>query len=152
MWSKVCSSLLKAQSPKPKARPGYIFLLSVLFVSAIAVSALGSYLLLSIASLESGATFQESAQALEYAQSCAERALLNLFHSSSYEGDESIFYSNGECYILQPGGFGYENRTVCTEGVSGNHTRRLEIVVESILPSIEIYSWQEVASITSCSY
>ena len=136
----------------PLARRGYIFLVSVLFVSAVAVSVLGSYLLLSIASMENGITFQGSTQALENAHTCAERGLMSLFLDSGYTGDESLTLTAGTCEILQPGGFGNENRTICVEGLFGAHTRRMEIVIETLLPSIQIYSWQEVATITSCTY
>ncbi len=133
-------------------RCGYIYLISVLFVTAIAVSVLSSYLLLSIASLQNGITFQSSAQALENAQSCAEIGLSLLLRDSNFSGNETVSLPDGDCFILQPGGYGNENRTVCTEGSFGNHTRRMEIIVERLLPSVRIYSWQEVASITSCSY
>lgn len=133
-------------------RKGYVFLISVLFVSAVAVSVLGSYLLLSIAALENGVTFQASTQALENAQTCAERGLMSLFLDSGYTGTQTFTLTDGTCSILQPGGFGNDNRTLCLEGVSGAHTRRIEIVLERLLPSIQVYSWQEVATITSCSY
>ena len=134
------------------ARGGYVFLISVLFVSAVAVSVLGSYLMLSIAAMENGVTFQSSTQALENAQTCAERGLMSLFLANGYTGAETLALSEGSCEILQPGGFGNDNRTLCLEGISGSHTRRIEIVLERLLPSIQVYSWQEVATITSCSY
>ncbi len=133
-------------------RGGYIFLISVLFVSAIAVSVLGSYLLLSIVSLQNGMTFQQSAQSLEYANTCAERGLMQLFLDSSYSGNETMNFSDGSCAILVVGGYGNENRTLCTEGIAGSHTRRMEILISRLLPSIQIFAWQEVATITACSY
>lgn len=133
-------------------RKGYVFLISVLFVSAVAVSVLGSYLLLSIAAMENGLTFEASNQALENAQTCAERGLMSLFVDSGYVGNETVNLSDGSCEILQPGGFGNEDRTLCLEGISGTHTRRIEIVLEQLLPNIQVYSWAEVATITSCSY
>ena len=133
-------------------RSGYIFLLSVLFVSAIALSVLGSYMLLSITAVQNGITFQESSQTLEYANTCAERGLMNLLLDSNYVGSENFTFDNGGCAILRTGGFGNENRTLCTEGESGSHVRRMEIVIKRLLPSIQIYSWQEVATITACSY
>lgn len=133
-------------------RPGYIFLISVLFVSAIVVSAIGSYTLISIGSLQNGITFQASAQAIENANTCAEVGLMNLFLDSGYTGDESLTLDDGTCEILIPGGYGNSNRTLCVEGISGNHTRRMEIVISRLLPSITIFSWQEVSTIVSCSY
>ena len=142
----------ESELPNPQSRDGYIFLLSVLFVSAIAVSVVGSYLMLSIASMKNGMTFQSSSQSLELAHTCAERGLLKLFEDSGYAGSETLNFTEGTCEILKTGGFGNENRTVCVEGISGAHTRRFEIIISALLPSIQIYSWQEVATITACSY
>jgi hypothetical protein len=133
-------------------RPGYIFLISVLFVSAIVVSTIGSFTLISIGSLQNGLTFQASAQAMENANTCAEIGLMNLFINSGYTGNESLTLTEGTCEILQPGGYGNSNRTLCVEGISGNHTRRMEVVISSLLPSISVFSWQEVSNITACSY
>ena len=133
-------------------RRGYIFLISVLFISAIVLSALGSYTLISIGVLQNGITFQASAQALENANTCVERGLMELFTDNGYAGDVVYTLDDGTCEILQPGGYGNVNRTLCAEGISGNHTRRTEVVISRILPSIQIYSWQEVSVFTACSY
>lgn len=133
-------------------RQGYIFLISVLFISAIVLSALGSYTLVSIGVLQNGITFQASAQALENANTCVERGLMELFTDNGYTGNVVFTLDDGTCEILQPGGYGNVNRTLCVEGVSGNHTRRMEVVISRILPSIYIYSWQEVSIFTACSY
>lgn len=135
-----------------KQRPGYVFLISILFVSAIVLSAIGSYTLISIGSLQNGITFQASAQALENAHTCAESGLMQLFLDNGYTGNESVTLDEGSCEILQPGGYGNESRTLCVEGMSGDHTRRMEIVISRLLPSIQVFSWQEVATITACSY
>jgi len=133
-------------------RRGYIFLISVLFISAIVLSALGSYTLISIGILQNGITFQASAQALENANTCVEHGLMELFIDNGYVGNELRTLDDGTCEILQPGGYGNANRTLCVEGISGNHTRRMEVVISRILPSIQIYSWQEVSIFTACSY
>lgn len=134
-------------------KPGYIFLVSVLFVGAIALSVLGVYLLLSVASLQNGQLLESSSQAMQNAQQCTEYVLDTLLENNGYLGSEVVDLGDaGECYVLQVGGYGNENRTVCIEGTQGNITRRLEIILERILPSIQVYSWTEVASITACSY
>jgi len=116
------------------------------------VSAIGSFTLISIGSLQNGLTFQSSAQAIENANTCAEIGLMSLFLNNGYSGNESLSLTNGTCAILQPGGYGNTNRTLCVEGIRGNNTRRMEIVVSTLLPSITVYSWQEVSTITACSY
>ena len=133
-------------------RPGYVFLISVLFVSAIVISAIASYTLISIGSLQNGMTFRASTQALENSNTCMEIGLMNLFLDSGYTGNESLVLDDGTCEILQPGGYGNDSRTLCVEGMSGNYTRRMEVIISSLLPSIQVYSWQEVATITACSY
>lgn len=135
-----------------QARDGYVFLVTVLFTGAIAMSIVGSYVLLSIVSLENSLTYQRSTEALALAQTCIERGIRTLQEDSNYAGQVIIPFDAGSCEILQIGGFGNENRTVCAEGIADNHTRRLEVVIANLLPSTQIYSWQEVASFTACSY
>jgi len=118
---------------------------------AIAISIVGSYLILSIASLQNGLALMQASQALELATTCAERGFVELMDDSAYAGDETFEFTEGNCSILPPEGFGNENRTLCVEGVSSQHTRRLEIVLARVLPSIQIYSWREVATISSCA-
>lgn len=132
-------------------RSGYIFLVTVLFIGAISISILGTYMMLSIASLQNGLAFQTSAEALGLAQACAERGLRSLQQDSNYDGNEEFVYPNGICEVLPPGGYGNENRTLCVEGVSGSYTRRFEIIIAQLLPSVSIYSWTEVPIFTSCS-
>ena len=132
-------------------RPAYIFLLSVLFIAAIAVSIVGSYLLLSIASLQNGLALENATESIELAQSCAERALHTLLTDNAYAGGETVALLGGTCTIYAVGGYGNTDRVLCVEGVSGSNIRRLEISILQILPSIQISSWREVATITACS-
>ncbi len=131
---------------------GYVFLLSVLVLGAVATAVVGSFLILGIASLQTGQSLEKSSQAFAFAQTCAERALNNIFDDIEYTGNESLTFEEGTCDILVIGGSGNNNRTICTEGTSKNATRRLQIIVERVLPSISVYSWEEVSIITACSY
>lgn len=133
------------------AHPGYIFLISVLFITVIAISVVGSYLLLSISSLQNGLALQQATQAVELASTCAERSLHALMANNGYAGGEEFSFTEGECYVYPVGGYGNENRTICTEGISGAHTRRMEIVILRILPSVQVFSWREVGDISACS-
>lgn len=135
-----------------KNRGGYTFLLSVLFVGAITMMVTGTMLLLGWIALRNSDTLAHSGQAFENAMTCAEHGLYELQHDLNYSGNEEIFIGNDNCFILRTGGGGNENRTLCTEGMSGNTTRRLEIIIERLLPSVNIFAWQEVEFFTSCSY
>lgn len=137
---------------KLRTRNGYIFLLSVIVTGVISMTIVLSLLLLSISAERTGFALQESSQSLSLAELCAEHALLILHENAGYLGDETIEKDYGECYVLFVGGSGNENRTVCTEGISGDTVRRLEIVVQRLIPSVTIYSWQEVEEFTICEY
>lgn len=133
-------------------RCGYVFLLSVLFAGVIAVAITATMLMLGWLAIANSQIMQQSSKALMLAQSCAEHALLQLYEDNTYAGLESITNFDGTCAILRVGGAGNENRTVCIEGTSGASTRRLEIVLQRLLPSVLVYSWQEVKMFTSCTY
>ena len=135
-----------------RARDGYVFLISVLVIGAVAMATMGSILLISISIARSGFAFQQSTQASALAQTCAERALRSLWEDSSYVGIEQNVFTEGECDILRVGGSGNENRAVCAEGRRGDTVRRYEIIVQRLLPSIQITSWREVENFTTCSY
>jgi hypothetical protein len=134
------------------SRDGYVYLLTVLFIGIIAFSVVGTYLVLSISSLQNGITVEYAAQALLNASTCAERGLLSLQNDANYGGEESFTLSDGTCEILEPVGSGNNNRSLCTEGISGNSTRRIEIVISQLLPSMKVFSWREVADFSACSY
>lgn len=131
-------------------RPGYIFLITVLVIGAIATTAAVSLILLGIAAEQSGATVQQSAQALEMAQTCAERALRSLRADITYDGGETVTLDpGGTCTIHPIGGSGNDERTLCIEGLSGNALRRLEIAIADLYPRIRIDDWREVAEFSS---
>ncbi|MBU1911050.1 hypothetical protein KKG16_01405, partial [Patescibacteria group bacterium] len=118
---------------------GYTFLLSTLFVGAIAIAVTGTMLMMSWLTLRNGQILEQSGRAYEMAATCAEHGLLELFEDNVYIGNEDLAIGDGTCSILTVGGSGNESRTLCTEGVSGGTTRRLEIIIEKILPTIEIF-------------
>lgn len=131
-------------------RPGFILLITILIIGALAAAILSSLLLLGISANQVSLSIQQSEEALSLADACAEYALLKLRESPSYAGNESLDLGPNRCEILPVGGIGNNNRSVCTEGVSGESIRRLEIAVEQILPQTTLYSWQEVAIYTLC--
>lgn len=131
-------------------RGGYTLLLSILFVGSIASVILTSILMLGTNAGQVGLTVQQSSQALALVQACSEYAMQQLRTSLSYGGNEVRTLDTGRCEILQITGIGNNNRVVCIEGVAGDVTRRLEIVVSQVLPATKIDSWQEVTMFTLC--
>ncbi len=132
------------------SKPGYILLLSILIIGVVASAVVSSLLLLGTASNRASYSVQQSAQSLAFAQGCAEVALLQLFRSSTYGGNETLTFPEGNCAILPIGGSGNSHRFLCIEATSGDVVRRLEIIVQSVLPRIRIFSWQEVLSFSVC--
>ncbi len=129
---------------------GYILLLSVLIIGSICATILASLLMLGVNSSKVSISVRQSEEALSLAEGCAEYGLLQLRNSLDYQGNEVLSYSNGICEILTIGGTENDRRTLCTDGQVGDITRRLEIVVENVVPQTKIASWQEVATFSLC--
>lgn len=133
-----------------RRRGGFVFLLSVLVIGVIVTEMAMSLILLGVAAQQSGLTVAQTAQAFGNAQTCAERALRNLRSDLSYDGGETVVLENGSCSIAHTGGGGNANRALCVQGDSGRSTRRIEISIRQIYPSVKITSWREVSSFTLC--
>ena len=131
-------------------RDGYVYMLMVLFVGIIALTVLGSYMLLSVTALQTSRSVQLSMQSLSNAHTCVERALLSMQSDLTYSGNETLTLTEGSCTLQTIGGSGSQDRTVCASGAVGNTTRRIEVYVNSVIPSVGIKSWQEVSSFTQC--
>ncbi len=129
---------------------GYVLLITIVVIGAIASAILASILMLGISANHVSLSIQQSTQAFSAAQACAEYGLLKLRQSPSYAGGENITIGANACEILTIGGIGNNNRMLCVEGQVGDAIRRLEIVVNQILPQTKIYSWQEVAVFSLC--
>lgn len=130
--------------------PGYVFLVTVLVTGMIAATSALSLLLLAWAAEQNGYLFWESAQAFEYAQTCAERTLRTLRTDLSYAGDEAFAFQHGACEVLGLDGTGNKERVLCVEGTVGQAVRRIQITVSQVLPTTLVSSWDEVASFSHC--
>jgi|GEM_PF-821594 hypothetical protein len=131
-------------------RPGFIFLLMVLAVGALVTATTVSLILLGLAGERTGYSVVRSAQALELARLCAERALRELRVDNRYAGGVTVTVGDGTCTLQSIGGSGNNNRTVCAEGRSGGAVRRLEIAVEQIQAPTRITSWRAVQAFSLC--
>lgn len=133
-------------------RRGYIFLVSVLVIGAIAISTAVTLVLLGLASTQSGFSISQSAQAYENARSCIEMALRSLRSDVSYGGNETLAFASGiTCSLAPIGGSGNDNRTICAEGTHNNLTRRVQVRVSRLFPNVEIDKWEEVPDFTFCT-
>lgn len=132
-------------------RRAYVFLISVLFIGAIAMSTAATLVVLGVGSMKTSLTTMQSVQALHNAETCVERALRSLRLSSSYAGNETLTLTEGSCMLLVIGGSGNADRTICAKGIVGNVVRRVEAQVMALRPIGLIDSWQEVGNFRLCS-
>ena len=132
------------------ARPGYVFLITVLVIGMIAGEMVLTLTLLGLAGEQSALTVQQSAQAFAHAQTCIERAFRELQLDVTYDGGVTSDFSGGSCTLRHTGGSGNADRVLCVEGRSGRVSRRFEVQVAQIYPRIRIASWEEVSTIHRC--
>lgn len=132
------------------AHQGYVFLVTVLIVGVIATVTATSLMLLGWAAEQNGQLVAQSIQAFENAQTCVERTLRNLKYDPAYVGSGTITLTNGTCTIRAVAGQGNDRRVICSEGVFGQNTRRLEVTISRLYPSVIVQSWREVPSFSNC--
>ena len=142
------SSINTRQKPRGRltTAPGFVALITVLIVMALGVLlAVG----LSLRSVDSGNTLVADLDGVRahYAASyCAEYALDRLKNSSSYVGNAMRILDNGDtCFIFAPGGSGNSNRTVRATSTVNGATKKIDIYINTIGPTMLISKWQEVA-------
>ena len=122
---------------------GFIALTSVIIISAVIVLLIVGIFRSSVGEMERGKTKEMSGEALSLANTCAEIALNELRKDPDYSVSEEITIDEGGivCYISEVGI--EDGKTVIkTKGEASNHTRRIQVAVESFNP-IEIAEWKE---------
>ncbi len=129
---------------KCKKNSGYIVLLSVMIVGAIAVSIALTFILLGT-SLSANSLAQEQAgQARALASACLEEGLQNIRSSTAYTGSGNLNIGQGTCtYTVS--NLGGSNRLVIASSTVGTIIRKVQTNVTAISPSIVTNSWLEVA-------
>lgn len=122
---------------------GYIGLISVLIVAAVAVTVATTVIGLGMANSRSSFATVQSARAKGLANACAETALQKIRDFLPYSGNGTLTMGQGSCNYTVTKGVG-QNRTIVAAGFVGTVVRRVSIGVTQINPVITIGSWQEV--------
>lgn len=131
---------LKPKTYNLKPNKGFIALITVLIIFAIALLIGLSLALLSISEAFMGLKKTQSSQAYYLANLCAEQALIRLKEDINYPGGEIIEAVGGSCQIFPIEG----NWTVKISSDFQNQTKKIKIVVDQVNPEMAISSWQEV--------
>lgn len=119
---------------------GFVALVTVLIISAIALLIGLSISLLSIGEVKMSLQKSQSSQAYYLANLCAEEALMKLKNDIDYSGEVLNDIENGSCIILVEG-----NWIVKVSANFSNQTKKIKIIIGQINPQMIISSWQGVA-------
>lgn len=123
---------------------GYVTLLSVLILGAVAVLISTSVILLGLGSSRTSLSLTNSAQAKALANACAEEALQQIHDNKYYEGTGNLSLGDGDCEYSVIS-LGVQNREINSTGNVSNVTRKVKITIDQITSEINVSSWQEVS-------
>lgn len=127
-----------------KKQDGYIALLAVLVVGAAAMAT--ALILLTTGTNIQRTTLvrQQSFQAQQLANACAEEALQVIHDSTSYTGSGNLTLGAGAC-TYTVASTGSSTRTITATGTVDSVVRKSAVYVTINASSISITSWQEVS-------
>lgn len=124
---------------------GYIALITVLIVGAVGIAISMALLINGVDSQRATLVTQQSAQARNLANACAEEALQQIHDSTTFTGTNTLSLGQGTCtYIVT--NTGSTTRTIDASGTVGNVVRKNQVYVTIGASSISITSWQEVVT------
>jgi len=120
---------------------GFVALVIVLIISAIALLIGLSISLLSVGEIKMSLQKSQSSQSYYLANLCAEEALMKLKDDIDYPGEILNNIENGSCIISVEG-----NWIVKVSANFSNQTKKIKIIISQISPQMIIISWQEAAN------
>ena len=125
---------------------GYILLVSVLIIGAVAITVSTTLLLLGINSQQASFAFEQSAQARGLVNACAEEALQEIRDSTPFTGTSTLIFGQGSCEfeVTSQGG---QNRTISASSTVDTTIRKVKVIITAINPQIIVSSWQEVSDL-----
>ncbi len=136
--------LLPLLSMLVRNSPAFATLLSVLILGAVGVAIAISLVVHGLGTSRSAFATEQSVQAKNLANACAENALSTIRLTPAFTGALPLTLGAGTCTatITNTGG---TTRLVVASGTVGTIVRRVSIVVATVAP-VALTSWQEVAN------
>ena len=121
---------------------GYIALLTVIIIGAVATVVATSVVLLGLGQSRSALSESQSVQARAAADACTEKALELIRLTSYYTGTGSLTVTGGSCSytVTNTGG---TTRQITASGTVGNNVRKNTVSITALSPTIVYSSWQE---------
>jgi type II secretory pathway component PulK len=127
-----------------RRQDGYVALLSVLVLGAIAIAVALALLTSGTDRQRESLVLQQSTQAQSLAVSCAQEALQVVHDTTTYTGTASLTLGSGSCSYTVTS-TGASTRTITVSANVSSVTRKLQIYATINATSISITSWQEVS-------
>ncbi len=125
-----------------KTEKGFIGLLSVVIMAALAIGIATTLTIISVSRSRSSLISLNSRQTRLLADACAENALQSIYANSSLTGTSNISILGGNCSYTITSGIG-DNRTLTITATYQTYIRKIAITVSQINPNINLTSWQE---------
>jgi hypothetical protein len=123
---------------------GYIALLSVIIVGAIATTIAVTFTLLGVGLSATSFAQEQASQARGLANACLEEGLQQIRSSIVYTGSGNLSIGQGTCSYTVTN-LGGSNRLVIASSTVGTIIRKVQTNVTAITPTIVTSSWLEVA-------
>lgn len=122
---------------------GAVLLITVLIIAAVSASVASSLILKGTDKLQISSNYSDSAKAKALVDSCAETALAEIKLNNALIGAFSTTINGQNCSynIIDTSA---QNRTVQVWASINNNTKRLQIDISQLSPTIIITSWQQV--------
>ncbi len=126
-------------------RNGYIILISLIVLSAIAAAVSGSLLLLSLGHSQTASVSGQSIRAQALAEACAETALDSLREDPEYAGGETVVIEQDNCQVVSVL-FSDPQYVIFTQASVEGVVRKVIVNAQrdEETPAMQITSWQNV--------
>ena len=125
-------------------RSGYVALLTVLIVGAIATATALILLVTSADSQRSALVQQQSKQARVVAVACGEEALQTIHDDTAYTGTNNLSIGQGSCSYTVTS-TGASTRRIDVTATVGTISRKIQINATIGASNISITSWQDIS-------
>jgi len=131
-----------------KAQSGYVALLSVLIIGAVALAIASALLVNGADSQREVLTYQQSVQARALATACTEEALQQMHDNTAFTGTNNLTLGQGNCTytVTNTGGTA---RTIASSGTVSPVVRKIFVNATAGATAITITSWQDVPTLST---
>ncbi|SRR6266702_6403565 len=136
--------MVKSSKPTNLVEGGYIALVAVLVIGAVATAIMLTLLLGGTDAQRAVVVERQSIQARSLAAACAEEALQQIHDATSFSGTNTLTLSTGTCTYTVTN-TGSNTRTIITTGSVQTVVRKVQVYVTINTSSISAISWQEVS-------